>query len=215
MAAAPLIFFDVLDTLVQNPFYREIPAFFGLTLSELQSCKHPTSWLEFERGEIPEAEYLRRMFADERQFDSSAFLTAVRRGYRWIDGMERVLAELKQQGAEMHTLSNYPVWYRDIEGTLGLSRYVPWTFVSCLSGLRKPWPETFRSAAAAVGREPADCLLIDDIQENCEGARAAGMQALRFCGAGDLRGELLSRGLLRQDAGFTSSHEGAQAQDEG
>jgi len=199
MSAAPLIFFDVLDTLVTNPFYREIPAFFGLTLSELRSSRHPTSWLEFERGEISEAEYLRRMFADERLFDSGAFLTEVRRAYRWIDGMESVLAELQRQGAEMHTLSNYPVWYRDIEESLELSRYVGWTSVSCLSGVRKPWPEAFRSAAVAVGREPADCLLIDDIQENCEGARRAGMQAIWFRGAADLRGALLSRGLLRQN----------------
>ncbi|HTA46981.1 MAG TPA: HAD-IA family hydrolase [Bryobacteraceae bacterium] len=207
MSTTPLIFFDVLGTLVQNPFYREIPAFFGLTLSELRSSSNPASWIEFECGEIPEAEYLRRMFADERKFDSGVFLAEVRRGYRWIDGMELVLAELKEQGAEMHTLSNYPVWYRDIEGRLGLSRYIPWTFVSCLSGLRKPWPETFRSAAATVGREPADCLLIDDMQENCEGARFAGMPAIWFRGAADLRGELLSRGLLRQDAAFTSSRE--------
>ena len=196
MSAAPVIFFDVLDTLVQNPFHREIPAFFGLTISELQSSKHPTSWLEFERGEIQETEYLRRMFADERQFDFAAFRTAVRRGYRWIDGVEPVLAELKTQGFQMHTLSNYPVWYRDIEERLGLSRYVAWTFISCLSGQRKPWPETFRSAAAAVGRAPADCLLIDDIQENCEGAQSAGMEAIWFRGAAGLRGELLSRGLL-------------------
>jgi HAD superfamily hydrolase (TIGR01509 family) len=198
MPAPPVVFFDVLDTLVQNPFYREIPAFFGLTLSELRSSRHPTSWLEFECGEIPEAEYLRRMFADGRQFDSGAFLTEVRRGYRWMDGMEPVLAELRKQGVEMHTLSNYPVWYRDIEEILELSRYVAWTFVSCFSGLRKPWPEAFRSAAAAVGREPADCLLIDDIQENCEGARCAGMQAIWFRGAADVRDALLSRGLLQQ-----------------
>jgi HAD superfamily hydrolase (TIGR01509 family) len=193
-----VIFFDVLGTLVQNPFYREIPAFFGLTINELRRCSHPTSWLEFERGEIAELEYLNRMFMDERRFDKGAFLGEVKRAYRWIDGMEPMLADLQSQGTEMHTLSNYPVWYRDIEETLGLSRYVAWTFVSCLTGLRKPSPEAFLSAAAAVGREPAECLLIDDMQENCEGAMLAGMQAIWFRGAADLSHALRSRGLLSE-----------------
>ena len=91
--AAPLIFFDVLDTLVHNPFYREIPAFFGMTLPELLAAKHPTSWVEFELGQISEAEYLRRMFRDERQYDTAAFRATVRGAYRWIDGMEPLLQE--------------------------------------------------------------------------------------------------------------------------
>ena len=152
MSSQPLIFFDVLNTLVQNPFYREIPDFFGLTLSELRRWSHPTSWLEFERGEISEVEYLKRMFADERPFDAGAFLAEVKRAYRWMDGMESGLAELRRQGVEMHILSNYPVWYRDIEEKLELSRYIAWTSVSCLTGVRKPSPEAFLLAAATVGR---------------------------------------------------------------
>ena len=196
MSSPPLIFFDVLGTLVQNPFYLEIPAFFGLTVSELRRCSDKTSWLEFERGEITEAEYLRRMFADERWFNNDAFLTEVKRAYRWIEGMEPILAELQTLGAEMHILSNYPVWYRDIEERLELSRYIPWTFVSCLTGVRKPSPEAFLSAAAAVGREPSECLLIDDMQENCAGARDVGMQSIWFRGSADLSQALRHRGFL-------------------
>ena len=78
MPVQPIVFFDVMDTLVHNPFYEEIPAFLGMSLRELLRAKHPTSWAEFERGEILEAEYLRRLFADERRFDTEGFLAAVR-----------------------------------------------------------------------------------------------------------------------------------------
>ena len=81
------------------------------------------------------------MFADERPYATDAFLAAVKDAYRWIDGMQSLLAELRDRSVEMHTLSNYPVWYRVIEEKLELSRYLRWTFVSCLAGVQKPHPE--------------------------------------------------------------------------
>ena len=195
-AGQPAVFFDVMDTLVHNPFYQEIPAFFGMSLDELLRVKHPTSWVEFERGEIPESEYLRRMFADERPYAAEAFLASVKGAYRWIDGMESLVAELWDRGIEMHTLSNYPVWYRVIEKKLRLSRYLRWTFVSCLAGVQKPRLEAYAAAAGAVKRPPGACLLIDDSRENCAGAEQAGMPAVWFRSAADLRRELVRRGLL-------------------
>jgi FMN phosphatase YigB (HAD superfamily) len=192
----PVVFFDVMDTLVHNPFYQEIPAFFGMSLAELLHVKHPTSWVEFERGEIPESEYLRRMFADGRPYAATAFLASVRDAYRWIDGMESLVAELWERGIEIHTLSNYPVWYRVIEEKLRLSRYLRWTFVSCLAGVQKPRSEAYATAAGAVKRPPGACLLIDDSRENCAGAEQAGMPAIWFRSAADLRRELVRRGLL-------------------
>src|SRR5215472_10436064 len=192
----PIVFFDVMDTLVHNPFYQEIPAFFGMWHQELLRVKHPTSWVEFERGEISQAEYLRRMFADERPYASEAFLATVKGAYRWVDGMEPLLADLRECGVEMHTLSNYPIWYRVIEEKLRLSRYLHWTFVSCLAGVQKPRTEVFLAAARAVNRPAGECVLIDDSRENCAGAQRAGMSAIWFCGAPELRAELKRLGLL-------------------
>jgi HAD superfamily hydrolase (TIGR01509 family) len=191
-----VVFFDVMDTLVHNPFYQEIPAFFGMSLDNLLRVKHPTSWVEFERGEIPESEYLRRMFADERSYDTAAFLAAVKGAYRWIDGMESLVAELRDRRIEVHALSNYPVWYRVIDEKLRLSRYLRWTFVSCLAGVQKPRPEAYATAAGAVKQPPGACLLIDDSRENCAGAEQAGMPAIWFRNAAHLREELVRRGLV-------------------
>ena len=185
-----------MDTLVHNPFFKEIPAFFEMTHAELLRVKHPTSWVEFERGEISEAEYLRRMFTDERKFDAKGFLAAVRNAYRWVDRMEALLVDLKRGGIEMHAMSNYPAWYRVIEEKLGLSRFLRWTFVSCRAGVQKPSLEAYLAAAGAAAKSPAECLLIDDSAENCAGAERAGMPAIVFRGAVELRQEFLRRGLL-------------------
>jgi len=192
----PVLLFDVMDTLVHEPFHREMPAFFGMTLAELIEAKHPTAWIDFELGRLEEGEFLRGFFRDRRAFDHQAFLAAVSAAYRYLPGMEAVLAALAARGHAIHALSNYPIWYRRIEARLGLSRYLSWSFVSCDTGLRKPDPEAFRLAARTLGVEPRACLFLDDREENCAAARALGMETLRFTSAEVLAAELARRGLL-------------------
>ncbi|PSR71907.1 hypothetical protein CEY00_Acc33747, partial [Actinidia chinensis var. chinensis] len=55
----PVLLFDVMDTIVRDPFYEDVPAFFSMSLKELIECKHPTAWIEFERGLIDEMEFAR------------------------------------------------------------------------------------------------------------------------------------------------------------
>ena len=47
-------------------------------------------------------------------------------------------------------------------------------------GIVKPNPEIFELAAARIGVEPAACIMIDDIADNCDGAIAAGMASIQF-----------------------------------
>ncbi len=192
----PILLFDVMDTLVYNPFNREIPEYFGLTQTELVTQKHPTAWSRFETGEIDEGEYLRDYFDDRRDFDHKAFLSVVRHAYRWIDGAQPLLARLCRQGFEIHALSNYPIWYRTIEERLGLSRYLDWTFVSCITGIRKPDSAAFLSAASRLNHAVKDCLFIDDSVVNCRAAEAIGMPAIRFENTPSLSDDLQRRGLI-------------------
>jgi HAD superfamily hydrolase (TIGR01509 family) len=192
----PVLLFDVMDTLVYNPFNREIPEFFGLSRSELLKQKQPTAWCRFETGEIDEAEYLRTCFTDGRHFDHTAFLDVVRRAYRWVDGAEELLRSLHSEGFEIHTLSNYPRWYQTIETRLQLSRFLNWTFVSCLTGVRKPAAEAFAGAARSLKRPLDHCLFIDDSIVNCQASEAVGIAAVHFRDSRSLREELRLRGLF-------------------
>ncbi|HEY1085956.1 MAG TPA: HAD family phosphatase [Candidatus Saccharimonadales bacterium] len=47
-------------------------------------------------------------------------------------------------------------------------------------GLTKPHPEIFRLTAERLGVQPGECVMIDDLEENCSGADAAGMQAIHY-----------------------------------
>jgi epoxide hydrolase-like predicted phosphatase len=50
-------------------------------------------------------------------------------------------------------------------------------------GLYKPQPEIFELGAKRVGHDPAQCVFVDDLVENCEGAEAVGMTAVLHRGA--------------------------------
>jgi HAD superfamily hydrolase (TIGR01509 family) len=50
-------------------------------------------------------------------------------------------------------------------------------------GLYKPQPEIFLLGAERVGLEPAGCVFVDDLRENCAGAEAVGMTAVLHRGA--------------------------------
>jgi FMN phosphatase YigB (HAD superfamily) len=49
-------------------------------------------------------------------------------------------------------------------------------------GSEKPRPEIYLLAAAAHGAEPRECLFVDDLAANIEGARALGFQTHHFTG---------------------------------
>ncbi|MDE0915159.1 MAG: HAD-IA family hydrolase [Planctomycetota bacterium] len=191
-----LILLDVMSTLVYDPFRVEMPAFLGLTFEELLDQKHPHAWAEFEAGEIDEESFYLKFFRDGRALDGPGLKAAMARHYEWLPGMQEVLTQLSECGVPMHVLSNYPLWYEQVERATGLSRYVPWTFVSCHTGLRKPAPESFLEPARQLGIQPGACLLIDDNHENIAAAEALGMDAIPFQNAVALTHELATRGLL-------------------
>ena len=54
----------------------------------------------------------------------------------------------------------------------------------------------YKRALDILGRPAERILFIDDRAENVAAAQAAGMQAIRFTGADQLRGELVSLGVI-------------------
>ena len=55
--------------------------------------------------------------------------------------------------------------------------------ISGEEGMHKPQPEIFRLGAERVGLAPEECVFVDDLRENCEGAEAVGMTAILHRGS--------------------------------
>jgi HAD superfamily hydrolase (TIGR01509 family) len=192
----PILLWDVMSTLVHDPFFEEMPEFFDVPFEELVPQLQPGAWVEFELGKRTEREFLRDFFADRRDFDHRGFVETVRRSYRWLPGMEALLEELHGSGCAMHTFSNYPVWYQMIEEKLDVSRFARWSFVSCLIGLRKPDPAAYAHVLQELGVAASQCIFVDDRRSNCGAAKAAGIEAICFDGADSLRESLREAGVL-------------------
>nr|DAD25392.1 TPA_asm: hypothetical protein HUJ06_026856 [Nelumbo nucifera] len=158
----PILLFDVMDTIVRDPFYQDVPAFFRMPMKELIECKHPTAWIDFELGLINETDLARKFFKDGRTFDLEGLKECMRRGYSYTDGVETLLRRLKQNNYEMHAFTNYPSWYTIIEDKLKISKYLSWTFCSCIIGKRKPAVDSYLEVLRRLKVEPSNCIFIDD-----------------------------------------------------
>ena len=50
-------------------------------------------------------------------------------------------------------------------------------------GIHKPQPEIYELCCERVGLAPGECVFVDDLRENCDGAEAVGMTAVLHRGA--------------------------------
>ena len=57
-------------------------------------------------------------------------------------------------------------------------------------GIAKPDPSIFRLAAERLGVRAEECIMIDDMEQNCAGARSAGMQAIHYESLEDIKEQL-------------------------
>lgn len=192
----PVLLFDVMGTIVRDPFYEDVPAFFGISMKELLAIKHPTAWVDFEKGVISEDQLINHFFSDRRKFDFYGLKNCMASGYAYLEGVEALLERLKSNGYQMHAFTNYPSWYQMIEEKLKLSKYLTWTFVSCHTGKRKPDPEAFIEVAKHLEISPSELIFIDDQKRNVEAARQIGMNSLAFEGAKQLEKDLITLGIV-------------------
>lgn len=62
--------------------------------------------------------------------------------------------------------------------------------LSSTEGLVKPNPHIFELAATRLGLSPGECVMIDDLEKNIEGADAAGMKGVVFMNLKQLKADL-------------------------
>ena len=193
----PCVLFDVMDTLVADPFFRGFEStLFGMTggIQELFQVKDQQSFVAFEQGQITEEEHFSTYFNDRRAVDGDRIRAYLRAHYEWLPGMKELCTELRDMGVLMGTFSNYPAeWAPLIEDAVNLSALVPWAFISGEAGVRKPAPEAFKAALEIVGRGPSEVIFVDDSSTNVEAARKYGIASIKFENAEALRPVLLQQ----------------------
>jgi putative hydrolase of the HAD superfamily len=198
-----VILFDVGGVLLTNGWdHREraqVLDQFHLDSAEFEK-RHPQPYDAWERDQISAQEYLdATVFYEPREFTATDFLEAIfAQSIVLPDGGLGILQELAASGHwRLGCLNNEarePNEYRFRK--FSLRDYFDVALSSCYVGLRKPQQEIYRRALDILGRPADRVLFIDDRTENAAGATAAGMKSIRFEGAGQLRRDLETLGVL-------------------
>ena len=144
-----------------------------------------TAWNLLDSGTISYDTMLRvaRAHLDERLWPNLDACFAGWAAYSTpIEQTNALAAELKREGYGIYLLSNAGTRIHD-----QLSHMPAWSLMdgAVVSGeerLMKPDPAIYRLLCERYGLLPEECLFVDDNADNCEGARAAGMRAVRYAG---------------------------------
>jgi len=195
------LLFDVGGVLLSNGWdrntRRQTAATFRFDWDSFEE-RHELVVADFESGRVSLDEYLdRTVFHDPRPFSREEFTA-------------HLLAQSQPDPDALAVAADLASTRRYLMGTLNnesaelnayrirhfhLRDYFAVFFTSCYLGLRKPDPRIYRMAIDLIQREPDECVFVDDRPLNVEGARRAGMRAIRFENAVQLRAELAASGV--------------------
>jgi putative hydrolase of the HAD superfamily len=136
---------------------------------------------QLERGELEIPEFERRfgplLGVREPEGMVQRLFAGVRADDRMVDAVRRV----KESGRPTGLISNS--WGGASYDRVQVDELFDAIVISGEVGLHKPEPEIFRLGAERLGVEVGDCVFVDDLRENCEGAEAVGMTAILHRGA--------------------------------
>jgi epoxide hydrolase-like predicted phosphatase len=135
-------------------------------ISEDEFLEHLTDGLESTLGHRPHLHHFRHMFFDALDPNEPMF---------------ELMRELRAQGLTMALLTNNvrewePLWRSMLPIDEVFETVVDSAFVGC----RKPEARIYELTLERIGVPAGACLFIDDLTTNCEGAEAAGMNAIHF-----------------------------------
>jgi HAD superfamily hydrolase (TIGR01509 family) len=108
-----------------------------------------------------------------------------------------VIAEQLKPAYKVGLLSNIGrEWMDDFFTKHQLHELFDEVVLSGEEGVTKPSTVIFELMASRLGLSTSECLMIDDILENCEGAERAGMDAVHYTSNAELLDALYERRVL-------------------
>ena len=136
-----------------------------------------------EAGELTEEEFspLFGPIIGVREDRHEGLVDRLFAGMQPEEGMIEALRRARVAGLKTGLISNS--WGRGRYDRDSFSELFDGVVISGEVGLYKPQPEIFRLGAERVGLDPTECVFVDDLRENCEGAEAVGMTAVLHRGA--------------------------------
>jgi putative hydrolase of the HAD superfamily len=192
------VLFDALGTLVElEPPWPLLAAEVGVEVGDAErAMRAEMSYYREHSHEGRDAESLaalRRRCADivarelEREVTPEQLMAAI--SFRAFADALPALTELGELGLTLVCVSNWDCSLPSVLDRCGLADSLDGVVVSAVQGARKPDPAIFAAALGVAGCGPDEAIHVGDtVEEDVEGARAAGIRALliRRDGGGDI-----------------------------
>jgi putative hydrolase of the HAD superfamily len=167
-----------------NPVWETFAAFCAAEELDPQTVKElfrndpgaMTDLRGLETGELGAPEF-EVSFAGRLGVSPEGLIDRLFAGMKPDDAMVAMVRAARATGLKTALLSNsWSVGHYDREM---LRELFDVAIISGEVGLHKPQPEIYALTVERLGVPAGACVFVDDLRENCEGAEAAGMTALR------------------------------------
>ena len=196
MSAPYILLFDVMSTLVYDPFWTDLPNTLQKDLKTWFVDKDRTAWLDFENGAISEELFFERFFGHVGHPEAFLMKDTFVQNYRYLEGIPTLLTQLCQSQIPCYVLSNYPIWFEELDQKLQLHQYMKHMFVSYQIGMRKPDTEIYQYVQKTLQIPAKNVIFVDDRLENCMGAHSVGMKYHHFQSVEGLQNMLYHYNIL-------------------
>lgn len=140
-------------------------------------------WCEFDRGMKTDQEMLELFVENDPELEETI--------YRVFENMGNIVVKndytipwiraLKEKGYQILVLSNFShKAHQECTEALGFLSEVDGGILSYQDQLIKPMPQIYQLLIDRYQLEPQECVFLDDLQENLDGAARFGIHTIRF-----------------------------------
>ncbi|NVD06489.1 HAD family phosphatase [Vibrio sp. JPW-9-11-11] len=155
-------------------------------------------WLDLNRGLLTEQEaklrYQQELYFTEEQ--SHRLFYYVKHTLIQLYGSVELMKKLKASGYALYALTDNVIELVDfLKQNYDFWPLFDGATVSADLGLLKPQPEIYQSLLASNNLDAQECVFLDDMPHNVEGAKRVGMQAIQFFSAEQAEQDLRALGL--------------------
>jgi epoxide hydrolase-like predicted phosphatase len=129
-----------------------------------------------ETGELTEGEFERKFGRRLGLKDPEGLIDSMFAGMEPDKAMVTACKQIRGAGMLTGLITNS--WSTDHYDRQLLAELFDVAVISAEVHMHKPQPEIYRLGADQLGVKPEECIFVDDLRENCEGAEAVGMTAV-------------------------------------
>lgn len=141
------------------------------------------SWNEYDRGNLSDEEVLEEFVKNDPSIEKELreVISDIRNILTRFDYAIPWITDLKTKGYQVLVLSNFShKAYVDCSHALDFLPYTNGGILSFTEKCIKPEPEIYQKLIAKYKLIPEECVFIDDLQRNLDGAAAFGIQTVLF-----------------------------------